>query len=78
MLEAVERCAGLDIHQKTVVACVMVGSNDSLKVKKEIKTFGTRTSELKELAQWLNKWQVTRVLLESTGQYWIPVWNILE
>lgn len=71
-------CAGLDVHTKTVVACVLTGSLDSLRAKKEIRTFGTRTFELRSLGEWLVERKVEKVIMESTGQYWCPVWNILE
>lgn len=73
----IERCAGLDVHQKTVVACVLYGSLDK-RPKKEIQTFTTTTSGLLELNDWLTSFQVTDAVMESTGVYWKPVWNILE
>ena len=73
----IERCAGLDVHQKTVVACVLYGSLDK-RPKKEIKTFPTNTSGLLNLSDWLTSMQVTDVVMESTGVYWKPIWNILE
>lgn len=73
----IERCAGLDVHQKTVVACVLYGSLDK-RPKKEIKTFPTNTSGLLKLSDWLTSMQVTDAVMESTGVYWKPIWNILE
>ena len=73
----IERCAGLDVHQKTVVACVLFGPLDK-KPKKEIQTFSTTTRSLLKLNDWLNSLQVTHVVMESTGVYWKPVYNILE
>lgn len=73
----IERCAGLDVHQKTVVACVLYGSLDK-RPKKEIKTFPTNTSGLLDLSDWLSSMEVTDAVMESTGVYWKPVWNILE
>lgn len=72
-----ERCAGLDVHQETVVACVLHGSLNEKPIK-EIKTFSTNTKELLLLADWLIECQVTHVAMESTGIYWKPIWNILE
>lgn len=66
------RCAGLDVHKKTVVACVMVPGH------KEVRTFGTVTDELLRLADWLAGEQVTHVAMESTGVYWKPIYNVLE
>lgn len=73
----IERCAGLDVHQETVVACVLFGPLDK-KPKKSIESFSTTTSGLLALSDWLTQHQVTHVVMESTGVYWKPVWNILE
>lgn len=70
------RCAGLDVHQKTVVACVRLA--ESGKVSRTVRTFGTTTHELGELAAWLAEHAVTHVVMESTGVYWKPVWHILD
>lgn len=73
----IKRCAGLDVHQKTVVACILYGSLDK-RPKKEIKTFPTTTKGLLNLSDWLTSMQVTDAVMESTGVYWKPIWNILE
>jgi transposase len=67
-----EICAGLDVHGKTVVAC-LVGRGH-----KRIRTFGTMTEELVRLLEWLKAEGCTHVAIESTGVYWKPVFNILE
>jgi transposase len=67
-----ERCCGLDVHKKTVVACVLTTDG------RETRTFGTVTKELLRLADWLEHEQVTHVAMESTGVYWKPVYNLLE
>lgn len=72
-----ERCAGLDVHQENVVACVLSGPLDR-KPEQEIRTFGTTTKELLALLDWLTEKQCTHVAMESTGVYWKAVWNILE
>ena len=72
-----ERCCGLDIHKRTVVACLLVPSPDGPPVQ-EIRTFGTMTDELRALAGWLGESGCTHVAMESTGVYWKPVWNLLE
>ncbi|WP_235911135.1 IS110 family RNA-guided transposase [Heliobacterium mobile] len=78
MLEAIlERCAGLDVHQETVVACVLSGPLDRAP-KSETRRFGTTTDELLELGRWLEDMQCTHAAMESTGVYWKPVWNVLE
>ncbi len=69
-------CAGLDVHQKTVVACVRQVING--RRRQETRTFGTTTAELLELLAWLQEWNVTHVAMESTGVYWKPVYYILE
>jgi transposase len=67
-----ERCAGLDVHKKTVVACVLTPEGQ------EIRTFGTMTAALLALADWLLTCGCTHVAIESTGDDWKPVFNILE
>lgn len=67
-----ECCCGLDVHAKTVVACL------SKKGRKELRTFSTMTDELLKLADWLTSAGCTHVAIESTGVYWKPVFNILE
>jgi len=65
-------CCGLDVHAKTVVACLIT------KGRKEIRTFATMTDELLQLGDWLSSAGCTHVAIESTGVYWKPVFNILE
>lgn len=72
-----ERCAGLDVHKKSVSACVLCGESGARKVR-EIRVFGTMTRDLLELADWLKARGVTQVAMEATGVYWRPVWAILE
>jgi transposase len=72
-----ERCCGLDLHKKTVVACLLAPDSDG-KVKPDVRTFGTMTDELLRLADWLAEAGCTHVAMESTGVYWKPVWNLLE
>ncbi|MDP9314093.1 MAG: IS110 family transposase [Chloroflexota bacterium] len=69
--------AGLDVHKKTVVACVFVPGAKG-KPQKEIRTFGTITQDLLALADWLLSKAITHVALESTGEFWKPVYQILE
>src|SRR3954466_13216839 len=73
----IERCAGLDVHQATVVACVLIGEAGR-KPRKEIRTFSTMTRDLEGLRDWLTELGVTHVGMESTGVYWKPVHAILE
>jgi hypothetical protein len=71
------RCCGVDIHKKTIVACVItVGDNGER--QKEIRTFRTVTGELLAFQDWLTTTGCTHVAMESTGVYWKPVYNLLE
>jgi transposase len=71
------RSAGLDVHKKTVVACVLTpGAGEA--VAREERTFGTMLGELEALAAWLRELGVTHVALEATGVYWKAVYNVLE
>jgi transposase len=72
-----ERCCGVDVHKKRVVACVILSQPEG-RPRKTVRTFGTRTDDLMQLADWLAEEGVTHVAMESTGVYWQPVWNILE
>ena len=72
-----DRCAGLDVHKKTVVAC-MLKTGERGKVSREVRTFATTTASLLALADWLSEQEVSQVAMESTGVYWRPVFNILE
>lgn len=67
-----DRCAGLDVHKRTVVACVITPQ------AKKIRTFGTMTNDLLEMCDWLTDQGVTHVAMESTGVFWKPVYNLLE
>lgn len=72
-----ERCAALDVHKKTVVGCVRQTMSNG-EVVSEVKTFGTTTPELLQMMDWLSEWEVTTVAIESTAEYWKPVFNLLE
>ena len=67
-----ERCCGLDVHKKSVVACRITPEGS------QIRTFGTMTDELLRLREWLLEAGVTHVAMESSGVYWKPVYNLLE
>jgi transposase len=69
------RCAGLDVHQKEIVACVRIVSGR--KVKREVARFASTTPGLLELAAWLAEHKVTHAAMEATGVYWKPVWAVL-
>ena len=72
-----ERVAGLDVHKKVIVACVRyLLSDGSWQVEK--RNVGTMTSDLLGLSDWLTSHEISHVAMESTGEYWKPVFNILE
>jgi len=72
-----QNVAGLDVHKKTVVAAIIVQQADE-RWRQERRTFGTMTADLLALSDWLMEHGVTHVAMESTGEYWKPVFNILE
>jgi Transposase len=73
----VERCAGLDVHKDTVVACIRAPNPQGGRLS-EVRTFGTFTVELLALRDWLLSYRVTLVAMESTGVFWRPVFYLLE
>ena len=73
----IERAAGLDVHQETVVACVLIGKPGE-RPAKVVRTFRTMTRDLEALREWLLSLGVTHVGMESTGIYWKPVYAVLE
>jgi transposase len=70
------RCAGLDVHQQTVVACARIVNEGG--VAQSVETFETTTQGLERLRDWLAGHGCTHVAMESTGVYWKPVWHVLE
>jgi len=72
-----ERCCGLDVHKKLVVACVIITPPDG-EPERTVHSFGTMTEDLLKLADWLEACGVSHVAMESTGVYWQPIWNLLE
>ena len=75
MERVIERCGGLDVHKKTVVACVRVPGRTSGR-EQHVRTFGTTTAELLALRDWLGGYGVTHVAMESTGVYWKPIFYV--
>ena len=73
-----ERCCGIDVHKKTVVACVIVPGAKRGEVEKETQTYATMADDLGALGRWLQSKGVTHIAMESTGVYWKPVFNLLE
>ena len=77
MQAIIERCCGLDVHQETVVGCLLVGEPGAHPTK-EVRTFRTVTRDLEALRDWLREAGATHVGMESTGVYWRPVYAVLE
>jgi transposase len=74
---AIERCAGIDVGKRFLAVCVMCGPlNQEPNVER--RRFGTLRSDLNNLRQWLLQQGVTHVVMESTGSYWKPIFNVLE
>lgn len=77
LVDLYERCAGIDVHKESVTVCVIRPGADG-SAQGEMATYGTTTRELRQLSQWLQECGVTHAVMESTGVYWRPVWQILE
>lgn len=73
----IARCGGLDVHQKTVAACVRIQGPGG-QITPQVRTFGTTTIQLQALVGWLQEHGVTDVAMEATGVFWKPVWHLLE
>jgi transposase len=71
-----QKCAGLDVHPRSVSACARLVTEG--RTTHEVRTFGTSTRELGAMADWLASQGCTHVAMESTGVYWKPVWHVLE
>lgn len=71
------RCAGFDVHKKSISVCLLVRVHGH-RIESQTRVFGTFTEDLEQLAEWLKQNQVRHVAMESTGVYWRPVWNVLE
>ena len=72
-----ERCCGIDVHKRSVTACLLWGPAGQ-EPRCAIRRFGTMTADLRALAAWLTEAGCQLAAMESTGSYWKPVWNILE
>jgi transposase len=78
MIHAVlERCAGIDVGKRTIAVCLMTGPADA-EPATDIREFGTFVAQLEEMKQWLLAAGCTHVVMESTGSYWKPIFNVLE
>lgn len=74
----IETCCGMDVHQKSIVYCILDGPLDTNKPKKIQKKFGTTTSALRKALAWLEENHVSHVFFEGTGQYWLSLFNIFS
>jgi transposase len=72
-----ERCCGLDVHKKTVVACILI-AQASAEVQRHIRAFSTMTVGLLALSDWLQSLSVTVIAMESTGVYWRPLFHLVQ
>jgi transposase len=72
-----ERCCGLDIHKKLIVACSIVPGADGKPIKR-VRSFGAMSDDVQQLSDWLAEQGVSHVAMESTASYWKPVYNVLE
>jgi transposase len=70
------RCAGLDIHKASVSACIRIRHGRNVEIERAV--FGAFTEQLEQLRDWLRQHRIRQVAMESTGVFWIPVWNVLE
>lgn len=77
MKAVVERCAGIDVSKKALNVCVMTGAAD-VEPEVELRLYGSFNAELEKLRQWLTETGCTHVVMESTGSYWKPVYEVLE
>jgi transposase len=71
-----ERCAGRDVHKRSVVVTARLSGPEG-RAEQQTRTFGTMTADREELATWLDELQIKHVAMESTGVYWWPVFNLL-
>jgi transposase len=84
MQTILHNCCGLDVHKNSIVACIIKTSNNSVdnhnnnEVIKEIREFGTIPDELKKLRKWIDSRNCQHVAMESTGVYWLPIYEVLE
>lgn len=77
MGKIMERCAGIDVGKRFLLCCVLTGAAQDDPHSKTMR-FDTTVPALERLRDWLNREAVTHVVMESTGSYWIPIFNILE
>ena len=71
------KCCGLDVHKTWIYACIGIADSNSRVVYKQAR-FSSFSKGLKQLSEWLAKYECTEVCMELSGKYWIPVFNVLE
>jgi transposase len=76
MKELLDRCCGIDVHRDSLSVCIMLPQGK--RTAKQVRKFGTTTRQIRSLAQWLRENNISDVVMESTGVYWVPVFNLLE
>lgn len=72
-----ERCAGFDVHKKSVQVCSIVPDKEQ-RQRKDYRNVATKTADILQLRDWLKERGVTHIAMESTGVYWKPIYNLLE
>jgi transposase len=77
MKENYRRCCGIDVHKNSVTVCVQAPIGER-RISPKKRRFRTYTRDLRQLRAWLKNCRVTEIAMESTGQYWRPLWNLLE
>jgi transposase len=77
MSKIIERCAGIDIGKRFLLCCALTGAAHE-EPRSDTRRVGTTVPELERLRTWMKEKEVTHVVMESTGSYWIPVFNLLE
>ena len=77
MSKIIERCAGIDIGKRFLMCCVLTGAAHE-ESRSQTLRFDTTVPALERMSEWLRRERVTHVVMESTGSYWVPVFNILE
>lgn len=70
-------CCGLDVHKKSVTACILI-TEGGKRPSRQTRTFSTMLDDLEHLSSWLAENGVTHVAMESSGVYWKPIWNVLD
>jgi hypothetical protein len=72
------RCAGIDVHKKSISVCVRLRVAGRKEPEIEEAVFGAFTQDPERLGEWLKERKVRQVAMESTGVYWVPIWNVPE